>query len=444
METDLPTIAILGASGMIGRAVVSDLRRDGFPVVAIARRFSQGQKIELGENAVEYEIVASGADALVDILSRRSVDILVNCIGVLQDSARGKTDAVHGDFVADLLAALSSRPNPALLIHLSVPGRKDEDPTPFSRSKREAERLISQSPVPFVILRPGFVIAPAAYGGGALIRALAALPIALPSEAAGSPFATIDIADISQTIAILARKWGDGERQWSESWDVMERQPSSVGDVIDAFRSHFGGPKPVIPLPSWPMAIGAKAGDLSAFLGWMPPIRSTALGEMRRGVAGDPEQWITATGIEPKSLTQALEGLPPTVQEAWFARLYLVKALVIAVLAIFWVVSGLIALTVGFDAAAAILASHGFPIALAHAVTWTTGLTDVAIGVAIAFRRTCRAGLIGGIGLSVFYLIGAAFIAPELWADPLGALVKTVPAIALMIVALAIARDRGG
>ena len=91
-----------------------------------------------------------------------------------------------------------------------------------------------------------------------------------------------------------------------------------------------------------------------------PPIRSTALAELRRGVAGDPAAWIAATGIAPRSLAD-LALRPATIQDKWFARLYLIKALIIVTLVIFWMVSGLIALTVSFGAAAAILSSHGFP-----------------------------------------------------------------------------------
>ena len=95
-----------------------------------------------------------------------------------------------------------------------------------------------------------------------------------------------------------------------------------------------------------------------------------------------------------------------------------------------------------FDAAAAILASHGFAPPLADGITIVSSLLDIGIGVAIAVRRTCRAGLLAGIGVSLAYMAGAALLAPDLWIEPLGALVKTVPAIVLMLVALAILDDR--
>jgi hypothetical protein len=52
-------------------------------------------------------------------------------------------------------------------------------------------------------------------------------------------------------------------------------------------------------------------------------------------------------------------------------------------------------------------------------------LMDMAIGVLIAFGRTCAFGLIAGIVASLSYLLGTAILTPDLWIEPLGALVKT-------------------
>jgi len=71
-----------------------------------------------------------------------------------------------------------------------------------------------------------------------------------------------------------------------------------------------------------------------------------------------------------------------------------------------------------------------------------TSLADIVIGVAIARRASCRAGLIAGIALSLAYMAGAAVIAPALWLDPLGAMVKTGPAILVMVLTLAMLDDR--
>jgi hypothetical protein len=131
-----------------------------------------------------------------------------------------------------------------------------------------------------------------------------------------------------------------------------------------------------------------------------------------------------------------------TIQDKWFARLYLIKALIIASLVVFWSISGVIALFVSYDAAAGILSSHRFPPSLVAPVTVLTSLMDISVGVLIAFRRTCAIGLIWGILVSLGYMAGAAILTPDLWIEPLGALVKTGPAIVLMLVALLILDNR--
>ena len=104
--------------------------------------------------------------------------------------------------------------------------------------------------------------------------------------------------------------------------------------------------------------------------------------------------------------------------------------------------SGGLALTVAFAPARAILLAHGLPTTIATALTAITALADIAVGLAIARRRSCHAGLVAGLVLSLGYLAGAVVVAPELWLDPLGSLVKVVPASVLMLVALALLDDR--
>jgi hypothetical protein len=265
------------------------------------------------------------------------------------------------------------------------------------------------------------------------------MPFALAEAESGIPVAPVAIEDVAETIAtVVDDSTVAGE---AATWDLMQREGATSANVVGFFRAVLNGPKPLLTLPSALLTFGARLGDFAGRLGWTPPIRSTALAELRRGVEGDPAAWIAATGITPRSLAD-LARQPATIQDKWFARLYLVKALIIVTLVIFWIVSGLIALTVSFGAAAAILASHGFPHALVGPATAVSSLMDISVGVAIAFQRSSKAGLIAGIALSLGYMLGAAVLTPDLWLEPLGALVKTFPAIVLMLVALLISDNR--
>lgn len=70
----------------------------------------------------------------------------------------------------------------------------------------------------------------------------------------------------------------------------------------------------------------------------------------RRRPSSPAAQWATRaegtrlTGIVPRSLAAALAAEPTTVQERWFAALYLLKPLVLVVLAAFRMATGLLSL----------------------------------------------------------------------------------------------------
>ena len=434
-------IFVLGASGLIGRFVTDGLRARGFRVIGVARKLAAAQKM----NSLDLELPILSLDAagLTRLLGEHAVDVVVNCLGVLQDGGGADTSAVHRDFVIRLLQAIGDSGRAIRLVHISIPGTADEDRTAFATTKRAAERLIAASSVPHAILRPGFVVAPSAYGGSAMLRALAAFPLDLPGDEMATPFQPVAVEDIAATVAWLATRDIDEASVRAVSWDLMQAEPITMAGVIKQFRSALGTADwPHVVIPSRLIDLGARLGDLVSWFGWMSPMRSTAIAELRRGITGDPSDWMAATAIAPKTLAETVGRHPATIQDKWFARLFLVKALVIASLAAFWVVSGLIALFVSYRAAAGILSAHGFPSALVDPITIATSLMDISIGVLIAFRRTSAIGLIAGIIVSLGYMAGAAIFAPDLWIDPLGSLVKTGPAIVLMLVALLMLDNR--
>jgi uncharacterized protein YbjT (DUF2867 family) len=426
-------ILVLGASGLIGRFVTDDLRARGFHVIGSARRFAASQKNSPLD--LEMPVVSMDSAALARLIGDHDIDVAVNCLGVLQDGPGSDTRNVHRGFVERLLRGIGDSGRVIRLIHVSIPGLANDDRTAFSRSKREAEALIAASGVAYAILRPGFVVARAAYGGSAMLRALAALPIDLPATESATLFQPVAVEDIAATMAWLSSRDIPDQAADAVVWDLMQPQPATLGGVVEQFRRVFGtADLPRIALPTFLLDFGARLGDLASLLGWMPPMRTNAIAELRRGVSGDPRPWMAATGIMPKTLAQMLRSA--TIQDKWFARLFLIKPLVIASLALFWIASGFIALVISYDAAVAILTSHAFAPALVAPFTVGTSLMDMTIGILIAFRRTCAAGLIAGIAASLGYMLGTAILTPDLWIEPLGALVKTGPAIVLMLVAL--------
>jgi hypothetical protein len=184
-----------------------------------------------------------------------------------------------------------------------------------------------------------------------------------------------------------------------------------------------------------------RLGDFAGVLGWRPPVRSTARSEIVRGAVGDPRPWKELTGIKPQDIESALAAELPSVQERWFARLYLLKALVFAVLSLFWLGTGLIALGPGFQIGKELMQDGGAG-ELAGPSVIAGALADVAIGIGIALRPFARVALYAALVVSLFYAVAGTVLVPRLWADPLGPMLKILPIVVLNLVALAILDDR--
>src|SRR5512139_1083545 len=140
-------ILVVGASGLIGRYITDDLRARGFDVVGVARNLPASQKNSPLD--LELPVMSMDAAALARLLRERAIDVVVNCLGVLQDGPGSDTHAVHRDFVARLLQAISESGRATRLVHISIPGTAETDRTAFAASKRQGERLIAASGIPY-------------------------------------------------------------------------------------------------------------------------------------------------------------------------------------------------------------------------------------------------------------------------------------------------------
>src|SRR5437016_3897667 len=154
MSTDR-NILVLGASGLIGRFLTDDFRARGFRVIGVARNLSASQR--RGADDLQLPVMSMDAAALAALLRDHAIDVVVNCLGVLQDGPGSDTGAVHRDFVARLLQAIGDSGRAIRFVHISIPGTAETDRTAFATTKREAERLIAASGIAYAILRPGLV-----------------------------------------------------------------------------------------------------------------------------------------------------------------------------------------------------------------------------------------------------------------------------------------------
>jgi len=428
-------VLLLGATGLIGSAVAARLHREGIAVVAVARGSGPATNRLPIERVIPLDLRAAVTpEVWLPLLE--GIDAVVNCAGVLQDSARDSNAAVHVAAPAALYAACE-RAGVRRVVHLSAMGAERDALSDFSSTKGEIERKLAASALDWVILRPSVVVGRAAYGGSALFRGLASLPV-LPRLADAGGISVVQLDDVAETVARMLQP-GAPARVGIE---LAGPDTLAFEDVVARYRRWLGWrPARIVELPAWLMRLGYRLGDLVGRLGWRAPIRSTARAEMVRGAAGEPAEWTRLTGIAPTSLDAALAREPASVQERWFARLFLLKPLALVVFAAFWLMTGVVSLTAGWDIGVGLMREGGAG-SLSEPSVIAGALADLAIGVGILFRRTAKPALFAALAITVFYLVAGTAILPRLWEDPLGPMMKVWPILAFNLLLLAILDER--
>ena len=429
-------VLVTGATGLIGSATVACLRAAGHELVAVVRRASAEADRLPVQRLIALDMARS-VDPAHWGPHLQGVDAVVNCAGVLQDGPQDSTAGVHNAGAAALFAACEEA-GVRRVIHFSAIGVDRETPTPFSKSKLEGDQALMARDLDWVILRPSVVVGPSAYGGSALFRGLAALPV-LPVAPETGLLQVVQLEDLTRTVLFFLQPNAPAR----VALDLAGPKRQSMTEVAQSYRRWLGGrPARLVALPGWLSHLMYRAGDFAGWLGWRPPMRTTAQREIVRGAVGDPAEWIRVTGIDPHDPDEALAMRPASVQERWFSKLYLLKALGFAVFVAFWIGTGIVSLTIGWNIGKELMFRGGVPDPWASLTVVAGAVADIVIGVAIALRRTARYGLYAALAISVVYTIIGTALVPDLWADPLGPMLKIWPVMAFNLMLLAILEDR--
>ena len=225
--------------------------------------------------------------------------------------------------------------------------------------------------------------------------------------------------------------------------DLVEDEAHSLREVVAGHRRWLGfaPARTVIVMPGWLLSAVATVADALGALGWRSPLRSTAIRVLQDDVVGDPQAWMAHGGDSLSAMNETFAKHPARHEDRYFARMALLMPIVFAALFIFWFLSGAIGL-MRTHAASTVLVQAGWPTGLAVWAVVFWSVVDLAIAAALLVRRYAAWACWAMVGVSLFYLGAATVTAPGLWFDPLGPLVKVVPAIVLALVARVMLENR--
>ncbi|MDB5409393.1 MAG: 3-beta-hydroxy-Delta(5)-steroid dehydrogenase [Rhodospirillales bacterium] len=153
-------VAVIGASGFIGRYIVKRLASRGDVIAAVMRNIDSGQTLQpMGDVGQIARFRASIADEKRLAAALAGSDMVVNLAGILYERGAQRFEAVHHEGprrVGRIAAAVGVK----RVVHISALGAAADSQSSYARSKAAGEAAIAAAFPGVTILRPSVVFGP--------------------------------------------------------------------------------------------------------------------------------------------------------------------------------------------------------------------------------------------------------------------------------------------
>jgi nucleoside-diphosphate-sugar epimerase len=255
-------IALSGATGFVGRAVVSALMVKSFQVAALVR---DPARAEMNSNVRQVQGDLQNSAALDDLT--KNADVVIHIAGVI--GANSRNDFFAANEQGSLaVAEAAARHGVKRFVYISSLAAREPGLSMYGASKRAGEVAVEKfkTRMSVLILRPPAVYGPGDKGTLPLLRSLTQSFAVIPGTST-SRFSLIYVDDLARIIVEAAEaartgtvELGDGHRQ-GYGWKDLAQIASAIEQKII---------KPIFLPKSVAMAVGVGVEAFARLRGKLP------------------------------------------------------------------------------------------------------------------------------------------------------------------------------
>jgi NADH dehydrogenase len=296
------TVAVIGGSGFVGRAVIEKLAQAGKQIIVLCRNSDRAKFLKPMGRIGQITIVAG--DALDDAALLRVMapaDAAVNLVGILAESGAQRFDRLQGE-LPGRIGTLAAQYDHRVVVHISAIGANAGSASHYAQTKAAGEAGLKAAFPNAVMLRPSIIFGPrdSFFNRFATMAQIApALPLPGGGHMRMQPVYVEDVASAVITGLGLARK----KLKKSPEGCIYELggpEICSFRQLMELTLKYSQRRRLLIPVPFSALKIGAAVAGLLP----NPPLTIDQLRLLRldnivgKGASTLDDLGITATAID--------------------------------------------------------------------------------------------------------------------------------------------------
>jgi len=296
-------VTIFGGSGFIGRYIAQQLAHQGWRVRVAVRRPNEALFVRtFGTVGQVTPVLANIRDDASTSAAIKGADVVINCVGLLQQYGKQRFDALHVEG-AGRIARIAAEQGVANLVHLSSIGASQNAKSEYFRTKAEGEAQVLAAFPSAVILRPSVVFGPEDKFFNRLAE-WSKLTLIVPLVGANTRFQPVYVNDV----ATVAARVADGQVK-AGVYELGGPEIATFRDLTQRLLAVIRRKRLVIGWPFWIARINAWFLDMA---------QSASLGLFKNTIlTGDQVQQLRHDNIVGQTVgTFSDLGISPTPMDA--------------------------------------------------------------------------------------------------------------------------------
>ncbi len=251
-------ILITGASGYVGKRVLTLALEKGHTVKALSRKGiipdDLPEEIRSSENLTGVAADINDLPALREACA--DVDAIIHLVGIIKEKGNNTFEQVHVEGTRNIVSAALDT-GVKRYVHMSALGATNEAlcaQSGYMRTKAEAERIVKGSSLDWTVFRPSLIFGQDDEFFSVVLKQLVKLPPIIPQIGDGKfLFKPIWLGDVAASFVMALEE----KKSIGESYELVGPVEYSFRDLLELERNALGSKKPIlaVPLPLMKLAV---------------------------------------------------------------------------------------------------------------------------------------------------------------------------------------------